>query len=323
LIKYEGIEVKKVFCAGQGFLRTVSSAISATFSLVKERKKIQLVNIHAPAAFVVAPIIKVLGFKLVLTVHDRIDLNPGYGRFGRFLLLSALTVAIRFADGIILVSGHLRELIKKHKNIPLVIARPGIKVENINESDKIRILKEMGCWEQPFALYLGRLRPGKGLEKLIANFHFVDDKKLKLIIAGSPRTPDYMDNLCTLVTGDKRIHFIGHVEGIKKNALLAETSVFVLPSESESVSITVLEAIAYGRRCIVNDIPAMHELKKLCNLSDEIMKIINYDDHDAFLNALANFLNQSSAPVPSRIESNIYTWEQTAKQTLNLYDKVL
>jgi hypothetical protein len=67
----------------------------------------------------------------------------------------------------------------------------------------------------------------------------------------------------------------------------------------------------------------MHELKKLCNLSDEIMKIINYDDHDAFLNALANFLNQSSAPVPSRIESNIYTWEQTAKQTLNLYDKVL
>jgi glycosyltransferase involved in cell wall biosynthesis len=321
--KYENIEIQKVYRVGRGFLRTVSSSLFATFRVVKERKKIGIVNLHAPASYVVAPIIRALGFKLVITIHDRIDLNPGYGSFGRFLLLVAFNIAMLFSDGVILGSGHLEELIKKYKGITYTIARPGIYLDNISSDDEMLFLKELGCWENSFVLYIGRLSPGKGLEYLIRSFRRIDNQKLKLIIAGSPRTPGYMNKLLNFSKGDKRISFIGHVEGLKKKALFSRAIVFALPSLSESVSIVVLEALAQGCRCIVNNIPAMHEIKKLLNLPDEIMKIIDYKDHNSFLYALNTLLKKSSIPLPFLLENNIYSWEESEKETLNLYVKVL
>mgnify|MGYP001197967738 CR=1 FL=1 len=100
-------------------------------------------------------------------------------------------------------------------------------------------------------LFLGRLIKAKGLYELLDGFeqaHKINDK-LELIIAGDG--PE-LDSLISLVN-EKRIRgsvkFLGYVKDKEKFEILASSHVFMLPSYTEGMPNSVLEAMAAG--CLV------------------------------------------------------------------------
>jgi glycosyltransferase involved in cell wall biosynthesis len=93
-------------------------------------------------------------------------------------------------------------------------------------------------------LFLGRLDWKKGIERLISTMVELKDKHL--IIAGNDEV-GYTSKLMALsdqlgVNG--RVKFVGPVAGEEKWRLYRQASVFVLPSYSENLANTVLEAMA-------------------------------------------------------------------------------
>ena len=93
-------------------------------------------------------------------------------------------------------------------------------------------------------LFLGRLDWKKGIERLISAM--VELKGKRLIIAGNDEA-DYsrkLESLSVRLGVDARVDFVGPVAGEEKWRLYRRASVYILPSYSENLANTVLEAMA-------------------------------------------------------------------------------
>jgi glycosyltransferase involved in cell wall biosynthesis len=101
-------------------------------------------------------------------------------------------------------------------------------------------------------LYLGRLHPIKGLPALLRGWSHVrgmaKDANWHLAIAGWGQGGHETEllKLSTTLGLGKTVHFLGPQFGEAKGSCFHAASAFVLPSLSEALPMTVLEAWAYG-----------------------------------------------------------------------------
>ncbi len=99
----------------------------------------------------------------------------------------------------------------------------------------------------PLVVYLGRLHPTKRLDLLVAAFAEARRgcPELELVIAGRA------DGVEPSQIGGDGIHLLGQISDKDKWALLEETDVLVMCSDSESFSLSVVEALARGVPVVV------------------------------------------------------------------------
>ena len=102
---------------------------------------------------------------------------------------------------------------------------------------------------------IGRLSPEKGQKDLIDVFKIVNTNlpKTKLFIIGDGPLKDKLKNYTkNLKLGDKVI-FTGFLNDKEKEKYIFDSSVFVLPSYTESFGLVLIEAMSYGLPCIAFD----------------------------------------------------------------------
>ena len=94
-------------------------------------------------------------------------------------------------------------------------------------------------------LFLSRIIKEKGVFELVKAFEQINQelKDIKLIIAGDGEA---FEELQSLVKDKENIELTGHVEGEKKIALLSDADLYILPSYTEGLPISVLEAMLFG-----------------------------------------------------------------------------
>jgi glycosyltransferase involved in cell wall biosynthesis len=106
-------------------------------------------------------------------------------------------------------------------------------------------LQERGV-EPPYVLYLGRVDPAKGCDRLVASYRRLldeDEGWPPLVLVGP---------LTMQVAPHPRIVTMGLVDEATKSAALAEAMVLVQPSPFESLSLVLLEAWLAERPVLVN-----------------------------------------------------------------------
>jgi glycogen synthase len=123
---------------------------------------------------------------------------------------------------------------------------PGGVTEELLNSESVR---------GKYALYIGRLDPyNKGLDLLISAWKNVNNK---LIIAGNGTNNDTkkMKEMVNNLGLNKKIKFVGRVEG-KEKINLYENALFVVqPSKFETFGYVALETLAAGKLLVCFDIP--------------------------------------------------------------------
>jgi glycosyltransferase involved in cell wall biosynthesis len=106
----------------------------------------------------------------------------------------------------------------------------------------------------PTVLFLSRIDPVKNIEALLRAWARCRGgfPTWRLVVAGSGH-PDYIQRLCdygaSLGLGAS-VDWAGHVTGDDKTRLMAEATVFVLPSFSENFGIAAAEALLAGNPCL-------------------------------------------------------------------------
>src|SRR3989344_2795600 len=112
-------------------------------------------------------------------------------------------------------------------------------------------------------LFLGRIAPIKNLEIPIKAMNLVKDKKIKLELIG-PAEENYKKKLQEIIKIEglnSRIFFSKPVYNIKeKIKKLDSAKIFVLPSKSEGMPQSLIEAMARQKIVIASNIPASHDL---------------------------------------------------------------
>jgi glycosyltransferase involved in cell wall biosynthesis len=115
----------------------------------------------------------------------------------------------------------------------------------------------------PVVLYAGRLVLVKGVDVLLKAFATLTSHhpSAKLYLAGSGPLELPLKKLCKDLMVSRNVVFLGHVSHNKLKSLYRSCEVFVIPSDAEFMSISLLEAMASRRAVIASDIAAMEVIE--------------------------------------------------------------
>jgi glycosyltransferase involved in cell wall biosynthesis len=110
-------------------------------------------------------------------------------------------------------------------------------------------------------LFLSRIIKEKGIFELIDAFENLNKRinNLELIIAGDGEAFNQLKNI---VKDKKHIKLTGHVEGERKITLLKECDIYILPSYTEGLPISVLEAMLFGLPVITTKVGGLKKFFK-------------------------------------------------------------
>ena len=116
---------------------------------------------------------------------------------------------------------------------------------------------------------------------------------------------------------DKRIIMTGFVQGNLFSELYSNTYMYVLPSDLEGMPISLLEAMSFGRRCLVSDIP---ENKEACG--DHAMYFKKSDVADLEEKLREAISNPDAFKTEYEIMNycyNRFNWNQVTSASVRLY----
>jgi glycosyltransferase involved in cell wall biosynthesis len=214
---------------------------------------------------------KVLGIPVIISSHGIRHKSLEsiiQGRFKKVLLKIEYSLdifTIKNANRVIAVNTSIKKYFEQiiPKRIIDFIPIP-IKLKNFEFSEVNRdlIRKELRIEDHNTKVigFVGRLSGEKNLLTLLISFASMvqDNPLIKLVLVGTgPLESQLMEYVRKRDIEDKVI-FCGVRYDIGK--ILSSFDIFVLPSYTEGLSTTLLEAMASGRAIICSDIPANQEL---------------------------------------------------------------
>jgi len=210
LKEYKGINLKTVPTIEKKGLAAVSSSFFA--ALCCAFGKYDVVHIHAEGPAFFAWIPKLLGKKVIVTIHgldwQREKWKAGFG--AKFIRQGERN-AVKYADEIIVLSKGVQDYFEKTYGRKTVFIPNGV---NRPKKQKAELITEKyGLEKDSYILFLGRLVPEKGIKYLIEAFKQVDTDKELVIAGGSSDTSEFENEIKELAKEDKRILFTGFVQG--------------------------------------------------------------------------------------------------------------
>jgi glycosyltransferase involved in cell wall biosynthesis len=232
-------------------------AISATFRAVWDlrRHQVDLIHFHSIGPSSLLPLARLLkpGVPIVATFHTRCYFHQKWGFFARAYLKFGEIMLNLFADKVIAISESLNEYARQtYHNEPVYVPN-GVSLP-INLPAR-QIVDEWGLTKEGYIVAVSRLVRHKGLHYLIKAYQGLKTDKKLVIVGAAAYTDDYVQELHQLAAGNPNIIFTGNQSGEALRELYSNAYLFVQPSESEGLSIALLEAMSYARTCLVSDIP--------------------------------------------------------------------
>lgn len=313
---YKGVQLRTVFTINRKGYAAMSSSV---FAAVKTTYgKYDIVHFHAegPCAMLWLP--KLAGKKCIVTIHGLDWARSKWGGFASRYIKLGEKIAARYADEIIVLSRNVQEYFKDTYGRDTRFIPNGVEKQRIREADEIK--KNFGLEKDNYLLYLGRLVPEKGIAYLIEAYRKVKTDKRLVIAGGTSDTDEYLKKLKVMAAEDKRVLFIGFIQGRMLEELYSNAYVYVLPSDLEGMPLSLLEAMSYGNCCVVSDIPECLEV-----VEDKaiVFKKGNVVDLQVKLQELvedSQRIIQYKKSAADYIVSK-YNWDEVVDRTIDLYRK--
>ena len=171
-------------------------------------------------------------------------------------------------------------------------------------------------------LFVGRLKPGKGVDNLIASFGEIADNHpdwiLKIVGAGPQR--EELQKKVSEMNIWNQVEFSGEIPNEKIPDIYADSEIFVLPSKSEGLPRTILEALACETPVITSNLPQLESVVEGAGLT------VNPESTIELSNALNELIGKDKKRRElgncgrQKIVEN-YSWQDTVEKTVRVYRK--
>jgi glycosyltransferase involved in cell wall biosynthesis len=174
--------------------------------------------------------------------------------------------------------------------------------------------------KKPFLLYVGNRNSYKNFGILVKAYSsWKGAKEVDLIVVGSPLSVDEKMHLNNLGIQDY-VHSITHLNDNDLCYLYNYSSAFVHTSIYEGFGIPILEAMACGCPVIASHIPSTIEIAGDCPVYFEPKEV---DDLIDSFDIVLNEGRQSERVQEGIKKARCFSWDKTAKQTLEVYRSVV
>ncbi len=257
LKEYRGVRLVHLPSIGSKHLDAISHTLLAAVHTLFQRYDI--VHFHSIGPATLCWIVRLKSrTRLIATFHSRDYFHRKWGLFARlFLRLGEYMICAVPHATVVLTRGQQRYVRDTYGKDTVVIPNGyGIQADSGTSE-----LAAWGLTPQNYILSVCRLIPHKGVHYLIDAFIQLEDEGrlpdgMRLVIAGSSfHTDEYEERLHALARGRSRVVFTGTQSGAALAQLYTHAAVFVQPSDSEGLSIALLEAMGCGVAPLVSAIP--------------------------------------------------------------------
>jgi glycosyltransferase involved in cell wall biosynthesis len=297
-------------------------AIIHTFRAVIKAKSLhaEVVHINAIGPALLTPIARVLGMKVVFTHHGADYERDKWGKVAKMVLKLGERMGVKYADEVIVISHVIKDSIARKygrtEHVHLIyngVSKPEV-------CDYPEYFSELGIEKGKYILGMCRLVPEKNLHHLVEAMNQLKDNRdlkigepggIKLVLAGDTDFEDDYSLGLKKMARKSGVILTGFVKGRKLHSLLTNTRCYCLPSSHEGLPIALLEAMSYGVKVLVSDIPANKE--------------VGLPESDYFhcgdVNELALKLKQVIERPLEHVEYDMskYDWEKISDQTAEVY----
>ena len=264
---------------------------------------------------------KTAGKIIVFTVHDLHDYGIKSPRL-KLQIKIARKIVFRYSDKIHVHNHYTGKLLEQRYN-----RKTGIYViphgnyigyysNNINKKDA---KQKLGLPDDTFVyLFLGLIRPYKGIEDLISAFKILKSQKLRLLIVGRVfGNTNYEQELRKLCISDARINLVTMFiadDAIK--VYLKACEIFVLPYKDITTSGAAYLALSFGRPLIA---PLIGSFPEVITASSGIL--YNATKPNGLITALAEARKKEWSENKILEYAHKYDWNKLGPQLSILYRK--
>jgi glycosyltransferase involved in cell wall biosynthesis len=264
----------------------------------------------------------------VLTVHDLIALNsPEYcSRQNALYYKKFLPQSILKAKRIIAVSSTVkRDILEKYdidpEKIEVVYHGVDPRFKKVEDPHILSNIRKQYRLPDKFILFVGNLEPKKNLERLIEAYgKLKSDSALdhKLVIAGHAAWKfNTIFKKVEALKLSSSVIFLGYVDEGDLPSIYSLTDLFVFPSLYEGFGLPVLEAMACETPVVCSKKGALPEVTG--NLAAQV-------DPYSIADMAEKMYHQLNSKDPNKVKKSRewasgFTWEKTAKATIDVYEK--
>ena len=315
---YRGVTLKKAWTIKKrgisAMIASFTAAIAAAFG------DYDIIHFHAEGPCAAMWIPKLFGKRCVATVHGLDWQRAKWGKgFAAKYIKFGERMMVKYADEIIVLSVSAQEYFQITYGRETTLIYNGIEKQEKKAAEKIT--EVFGLTKDSYICSVCRLTEEKGIHYLIDAYNSIKTDK-KLVIAGDTSdTDEYVAMLKRMAAYNSNIIFTGFISGDILKEIYSNAYLVVIPSDIEGMSLSLLEALAYGNAVLCSDIPentlvteekAIHFEKS--NVDDLTEKLEELCCH-------ANLVDALRSDVEEFILKK-YNWLDVAETTYNLYQRI-
>ncbi|MFC1626965.1 glycosyltransferase [Patescibacteria group bacterium] len=287
-------------------LNLISFFIKSTVFALKNRHNYNLIHAFSGLPGGVTALLLNKPYIVSLRGGDQ----PGYEeRFDKLLkfVRPLLKLIYTKAQSVDANSKYLKQLtLRSFPKLNIKVIRNGVDLKKFYPAKKLP--------KKPIILCNSRLGKRKGIEYLIKAMPKVIAKipQARLILVGEGVEKENLKRLTSELRLDKQVKFLGKVEHKKLPEIYRKASVFVLPSLSESLSNSLLEALACGLPVVATNVGGNPELVKKNN-----GLLVPTANEKALAQAIVKLLSKPTG----KGNTGLISWKKTAKEYFQLYSE--
>lgn len=314
--KAEGVNIIRSATFKKQSLNAMVYSFTATFNALF--KNYDIIHYHAIGICVPLFLAHIFGKKTVATVHGlnwKVDKWNSFA--AKYLKLGEKTAA-KYADEVVTLSDEMHDYFLE------TYGRETVQIKNavspVKTTDDTIIKNKFGIEKNSYIFYVGRISPEKGVLDLISAYNQLNISQ-KLVISGEIPDNSFGEQIKNASANNKNIIFTGFCQGELLDSLYSNCALYVLPSHTEGLSLSLLEAMSCGAKCLVsniventsvlNDFGFSFESGNIDDLADSIIKTLNINKTDDEIQKEISFVK------------NNYNYDLCVEKYLEVYKKIL
>ncbi len=315
--EWQGVRLVRSFAPR---IKGLEASLHTLISLIKARwYSPDIVHIHGVGPGLLAPLARLLGFRVVLTHHGPDYERQTWGRCAKFLLRSGEKLGVAWANEVIAISKVTQEIVRRQCAREANLIYNGVNIPR--QTNKADFLNEIGVRARNYVLAVARFVPEKGLADLITAFRGLSCGYYLVIAGAADHETSYSRMLQHMASKDEHVVLTGYITGEPLNQLYEHARLFVLPSYHEGLPIALLEAMSHGLPVLASDIPANKEI----GLPVECyFRCGDVTDLKAKLAELVEkeLTESERRQVRAQLEDR-YNWGKMAQQTMTVFERAV
>lgn len=221
-------------------------------SIIASFRKYDVLHYHAEGSCAMLWIPHLLKKRIIVTIHGLDWQRSKWGGFATKYIKFGEKLAVKYADEIIVLSKGVQKYFKETYNRNTIFIPNGVEKTTTRKPNIIK--KKYDLNGNDYILFLARIVPEKGLDYLIDAYNQLNTDKKLVIAGGASHTNEYLEKIKEKVKLNKNIIMTGFVQNEELDELYSNCYLYCLPSDVEGMPISLLEAMSYGKNCLVSDI---------------------------------------------------------------------